>query len=859
MKKISLFLALILSVTISLAQEKLNIYNSGNVIFDSYVSSIDSIKFDGNVSLLYILENEYQIKFDDIDSITFVYEDPIQPSDTVYIDYKSTYVEVTNGMQSSGVEVVAIGADVVVTANSGLQDIVYYITGQTDDGSLTIASDKRFILTLAGVSITNTAGAAIDVTIDKKVIVNLPDNTVSNLVDGSSGVQKAAFNSKGQIVFTEGNGTLNVTGNTKHGINSDDYIRIESGNINILGAVNDGLHADYFVMETGNVNIISSGDGIDGSTGYININGGYLTIFSVSDDVAAMKCDSTIHINGGEIEITVAGDQSKGMKSDMGIVFNGGSTSIELSGTAVLEASGSGYDPSYCTALKCDAAIAVNAGSLTIESTSSCLGGKGISADGNVTVSGGEITISLAGDGAIYTNSSGTQDSYSSTCIKSDADVVIVGGTLELTNLGTAGKCVSADGNMTIGNEDGTGAVFNITTAGEPILVPVGSGSGKNPSYCTAFKCDNSLTVNGGEITINSTSACKGGKGFSSDGDIVINGGIINITTAGNGATYTNPSNQTDSYTAACIKADANLSILGGNITCSSSGTGGKGINVDGTLVIGVSGASNDDLVLNVETTGERFTVSGGGGGPGGGGDYANPKAIKSQGNLTINSGTITVHCVQSNEGGEGIESKNTLTINGGLIEVTSVYDDCINASSNITINGGTIYCSSGNNDGVDSNGTLFINGGLTIACGSRVPEEGFDCDNNTFKITGGIILGTGGGTSSPTSSVCTQRSAKYTGTAGNAICVKDANSNIILTYQMPSFTGGGSGPGGGSSMVLLFSCPDLVQGQYTLHYGGSISGAEYFHGYYESATYTGGSSISFNASSMYTVINGGW
>ena len=61
-----------------------------------------------------------------------------------------------------------------------------------------------------------------------------------------------------------------------------------------------------------------------------------------------------------------------------------------------------------------------------------------------------------------------------------------------------------------------------------------------------------------------------------------------------------------------------------------------------------------------------------------------------------------------------------------------------MNASKSIVINGGNIYCYSSGNDGVDSNGTLTITGGTIVSIGTTSPEEGFDCDQNTFKITGG-------------------------------------------------------------------------------------------------------------------------
>ena len=169
-----------------------------------------------------------------------------------------------------------------------------------------------------------------------------------------------------------------------------------------------------------------------------------------------------------------------------------------------------------------------------------------------------------------------------------------------------------------------------------------------------------------------------------------------------------------------------------------SSGTGAKGISADGTITIGNLAANDALLNLNVTTSGNRFLVSGSGQNA----DYANPKAIKSLGNLTVNSGVITVKCTQTTEGGEGLESKASMYLKGGQLTVTT-YDDCLNASIDIEISGGTHLFTASGNDGVDSNGTLTISGGLIISKGAGGPEGGFDCDNNTFKVLGGIMVRT--------------------------------------------------------------------------------------------------------------------
>lgn len=716
------------------SQNILQLHSNGSVVFSKETSEINDISFSGNYSIITHEDGVFQYMIAMMDSVTF-----LGASDTntrIYITYQNSGVSIINPMSSQGVSVTADGADVTVVSTAGISGIEYILSGSTSDGSLTVSSDRNFKLTMNGVSITNPAGPAIHVVLDEKVTVNLVDGTTNTLADASGHTMKAAFQSKGQLVFN-GNGSLQVTGNAKNGIHSDDYVQINSGNINVLSAVNDGIHCDYFIMNNGQLAVNNvGGDAVDGDEGFIQISGGTINITIPTADTKGLKCDSTITIDGGEITMTVAGNQSKGIKSGMNTFINGGTINITASGTVVLE-----------------------------------------------TVDG-------------YTNR-------------------------------------------------------------------------YNPAYCSAIKSDAQIVINGGNTTLNCTSANKGGKGLSADGDIIINDGYVTITTAGAGATYTNASGTTDSYTCACIKGDANVYLYGGTINCSSSGSGGKGINVEGALTIGNPGANDDLLNLTVGTSGAQFQVSsssGGGGGwppgPGGNsGDYANPKAIKSVGNLTINSGTITVNCTQTGEGGEGVESKSILTINGGQLTIISVGDDAINASSQLHINGGTTYVASTNNDAIDSNGPMYITGGLTIAAANKSPEEAFDCDNYTFGITGGTIVGTavsGNMFSSPTASACTQHSLKYTHAANNAIqIIRSSDNQVVLTFQVPALSSGGGGgwPGGGSSSaVMTFTSPEFTSGSYTLKYGGTISGGTNFHNYYTGATYSGGSTKTFTVGTSYSI-----
>ena len=481
--------------------------------------------------------------------------------------------------------------------------------------------------------------------------------------------------------------------------------------------------------------------------------------------------------------------------------------------------------------------------------------------NGNVTVSG-TTGDGLDGETGFIEINGGTLNVTVATAdtkaVKCDSTLTINGGTITLTASGAQTKGLKSDQTITI-----NGGNINITASGATVLENVDGVN--NPSYCSAIATDGNVSITGGTLTITLPTSNNGGKGISADGNMSITGGTINITTAGSGAAYTVSGSTKDSYSCCCIKSDANLLITGGDITCSSSGSGGKGLRADSALVIGTVDGVDSLLILNVSTSGERFTVTSGGGGgwppgPGNSGDYCNPKGIRADGNLTINSGIITVTCTQNNEGGEGIESKNILNLNGGQLTVTSTGDDAINAANRLNINGGVTYAASTNNDAIDCNGPMYISGGFTIAAASHTPEEAFDCDNYTFGITGGTIVGTApsGMFSNPTASACTQHVLKYTHSGNNSVqLIRNSDNEVILTFHVPTISGGGGGgPGGsGSSAIMTFSSPEFVQGTYTLKYGGTITGGTNFHNYYTGATYSGGSSKTVTVGSSFSVV----
>lgn len=337
------------------------------------------------------------------------------------------------------------------------------------------------------------------------------------------------------------------------------------------------------------------------------------------------------------------------------------------------------------------------------------------------------------------------------------------------------------------------------------------------------IKANDNIIIGGGVLNIQTIADAS--KGLSCDGDIRITGGRTTVITSGGGVYEDN-----DVSGCAGIKCDGTFTMDAGTLALKSTGAGGKGLSTDKDLTI-------NGGTVKVITTGQQYIY---------GNLDTSPKGIKSDANLTINGGEIKVR-TSGGENSEGIESKATLTINGGNIEV-SAYDDALNASDHIAITGGNLYAYSSGNDGIDSNGTLTISGGTTVASGTRMPEDGIDCDQNTFIIDGGTVIGIGGSTSVPTAGQCRQPSIIYggSGSANTYLSLADSGGANILIYKIPRSY---------SQMTVLISSPSLKQNAvYTLSAGGQTSGGENFHGLIRGGAYTDGSQLaSFTLNTMVT------
>lgn len=257
--------------------------------------------------------------------------------------------------------------------------------------------------------------------------------------------------------------------------------------------------------------------------------------------------------------------------------------------------------------------------------------------------------------------------------------------------------------------------------------------------------------------------------------------------------------------------------------------------------------------------------------------DTASTKGIKAGGNLWIDNGTFEIDSAddalhtnnsiiisdgsyQIASGDDGIHADDSTDISGGNIKISQSYegiegkaidisggdislisdDDGLNAAGgtdssgfgahrdsfasaegvSIAISGGTINVTA-SGDGIDSNGDLTISGGQTFVSGPSGSGNGSLDYNGEASITGGIFAASGSmgmvqnfGSSSTQGAMLIQTD---TGAKGDDISLKDADGNVLVSWQAQTAYGG-----------VIISCPQLKQGNtYTLTAGDSSSQIE--------------------------------
>ena len=538
----------------------------------------------------------------------------------VRVEYgTSTATVYVAGNVAQYVEPTVSGAHVSIvqtnTADVDGDEITYQLSGTASDGSLTLDGSYKCTVALAGLTLTNPSGAAINITNGKRIQLSAKKNTVNTLADGAGGEQKACIYSKGQIQM-QGNGTLNVVTATKHGIKSGDYIAVKNLTLNISKAAGDGISCnEYFLMESGTLTISGvSDDGIqcdlDGDT-------------STGETADHEDEDSgNIYIEGGSLTVTTTAAASKGIKAAGDLRIADGTLVITTTGNGLYDTTD--MDAKGCAALKSDGNMTISGGTLTLKSTGT--GGKCIKADGTLNVTGGNIEATTTGSAYSYSSKKAQPKA-----IKSDGNMTISGG--NITANAKSHEAIETKGTLTV--TDGT--VFALSSSDD------------------AINSSSHMYLKGGTVT----GVSNGNDGIDSNGNMYISGGTVVACGAGAPECGLDAAEQYKLY------------ITGGNVLAIGGGNNAVSATDGSQPVLSTSGSVSSGATVSVKSGSTQlvtFTVpegyssgnSGGGGhGPGGHGGGGSNVLITCDGLTTGSSYTVTLGSTSTNVTASTTTSEN--------------------------------------------------------------------------------------------------------------------------------------------------------------------------------------------------------
>ena len=447
------------------------------------------------------------------------------------------------------------------------------------------------------------SGAAVHIQNGKRIKVKVVTGTTNTLVDAASGSQKGALYIKGHAEFAQygtlnitgkvkhgiktgeyfsmKNATINVTSAAGDGVNCAQYFLMESGTLNLSGLSDDGIQCD--IEDSSSSGGTTGGGSTGGGTtdGTVPTNAELWEAFKpyYNTYYSDARADQTIenvatYMTKGEAIFTDASSEYKWLGDYLVQVANSQGYTIDSEalwrwhadsffncrqhtswpktadfssagqpsawGSAYLAAHGASALPQRRTGETTDhegedsGNIYIQGG--TIKINTSGVAAKGIKADGDLIISDGTIDITTSGKGKW---DSTDKETKAASCLNSDANTTISGGTLTLKSTGSGGKGINCDGRLTI-----SGGTITIATTGG---LYYNNGTTENTNYTSntdnvnssyysspkGIKVDGAITISGGNTNVSTTG--RNGEGIESKSTITISNGQVTVNSYDDG------------------------------------------------------------------------------------------------------------------------------------------------------------------------------------------------------------------------------------------------------------------------------------------------------------------------------------
>lgn len=340
--------------------------------------------------------------------------------------------------------------------------------------------------------------------------------------------------------ITDGSTYTDTTGGQNAAIYAKcPYSIFGSGTLKVNANYEDGISGkDGLVIASGTYNVTAKDDGIRGKD-FLIIHDGAFTINSVGD---ALKSDNDANTNVGYVTIDAGTYNITATQGD-GIAAQ---TNLTLKGGnyTITTGGGSSVTPSSTVstkALKGDGKIEIAGGTYTLNSSDD-----GLNSNKGVSISGGTISLGTADDG-----------------IHADSSITISGGNVTITKAyeGIESPIINVSGgvvNVTASN-DGFNATYGTVSGG----TESNDGSQLNISggiviaaASDAIDSNGNITITGGTVIVCGPTS-QPEEGIDFNGTFNMNGGYL--ISAGSNASMTKAMSTTSTQVSLYLKSSASL------------------------------------------------------------------------------------------------------------------------------------------------------------------------------------------------------------------------------------------------------------------------------------------------------------
>lgn len=338
--------------------------------------------------------------------------------------------------------------------------------------------------------------------------------------------------------------------------------------------------------------------------------------------------------------------------------------------------------------------LKITAGTVNVTAINNGLKGKD-----SITIKGGEITVNSTGDGVKSDNTEDTTKGY----------IIIEGGSLNITS---GGDGIQAETTLTISDGDinivSGGGSSNAATHAEsfqmgPWANPsnTSSSSSSETGSAKALKAGTALTVDGGNITIDSAD-----DSIHTNDTVTINGGKFQIKAGDDG-----------------IHADSALVINGGDINITESYEGLEAADI-----------TINDGNINLVASDDGLNAAGGNDTSQSAGVFGGDKFSASNGTITINGGYIVIDVA-----GDGVDSNGSITMTNGTVIVNGPEnsgDGALDYDTTFDISGG-VFVAAGNNGMVQAPSTSSSQASINVS----MPSSSNNSMVSILDASGNTIL----------------------------------------------------------------------------------------------------------------------